>query len=253
MNTNTRLAICPLLIIALASFAAEPKHGAGGSPHAEAPRSAPVDRSNHGSIRHEATHVVPGPAEVHRAPARPVEARHEPAHPVEVRHEPAPRHEIESRHDVFIHRDVDVDIHSRHFWNDFSYGRRFDVLPVGFLSLHIGGAAFYYNEGVYFQSVAGGYQEVYPPVGAEIPQSPDGAIAIDAGGQRYYYAGGAFYLQQPDGTYAIAPTPLGVVVPELPPGAVQVAVNGTVAYQFSGIYYEAVFVNGVTQYQTFAP
>ena len=29
---------------------------------------------------------------------------------------------------------------------------------------------------------------------------PDGAIAIDAGGQTYYYAGGAFYLQQPDGT-----------------------------------------------------
>ena len=86
-----------------------------------------------------------------------------------------------------------------------------------------------------------------------IPQPPDGAIEIDAGGQAYFYAGGAFYTQQPDGTYAIAPTPLGVVVPELPPGAIQVSVNGTVAYQFNGIYYEPVFADGVTQYQTFMP
>jgi hypothetical protein len=90
-------------------------------------------------------------------------------------------------------------------------------------------------------------------VGAAVPQPPDGAIAIDAGGQTYYYAGGAFYLQQPDGAYATAPTPIGVVVPELPPGAIQVSVKGTVAYQFNGIYYEPVFVNGVTQYETFMP
>jgi len=44
---------------------------------------------------------------------------------------------------------------------------------------------------------------------------------------------------------------MGVVVPELPPGAVQVSVNNRLAYQFNGIYYEPVFVNGVTQYMTF--
>ena len=49
--------------------------------------------------------------------------------------------------------------------------------------------------------VGGGYQEVYSPVGAEIPAPP----------------------------------------------------NGGIAYQFNGIYYEPVFVNGVTQYETFQP
>ena len=68
----------------------------------------------------------------------------------------------------------------------------------------------------------------------------------------YYYAGGAFYVQQ-GSAFVIAPTPIGVTVPELPPGAVQVSVNGGVAYQFNGIYYQPVFVNGVTQYQTFTP
>ena len=112
---------------------------------------------------------------------------------------------------------------------------------------------YYYYDGIYYQPGEGGYDEVYPPVGAAVPQPPDGAIEVDAGGVTYYYAGGAFYLQQPDGSYAIAPTPIGVVVPELPPGAVPVSVNGTIAYQFNGIYYEPIFVNGVTQYQTFLP
>jgi hypothetical protein len=248
MNTNThltqsipkRIFSLPFpvglatLLIALPLIGAE--HGGaprGGfsRPAMTAPRPATVDRFSHGSIRHVETHVVQRPVEVHR----------EPAHPVEF------------HHDVMVHRDVEVDIHRRHFWNDFSFGRRFAVLPLGCLTLQIGGVPYYYDDGIYYQPVEGGYQEVYPPVGAAVPEPPEGAIAIDAGGQTYYYAGGAFYLQQPDGTFATAPTPIGVVVPDLPPGAVQVAVNGTVAYQFNGIYYEPVFVNGVTQYETFVP
>jgi hypothetical protein len=148
---------------------------------------------------------------------------------------------------------VDVDVHRPHFWNDFVFGRHLPRLPLGFLTLRIGGTPYYYNDGIYYQPADGGYQEVYPPVGAAVPEPPEGAIEIYSGGQTYYYAGGAFYLQQPDGTYAIAPTPLGVVVPELPPGANQVSVNGGVAYQFNRIYYEPVFVNGLTQYETFQP
>ncbi|MGA2605524.1 MAG: DUF6515 family protein, partial [Verrucomicrobiia bacterium] len=98
----------------------------------------------------------------------------------------------------------------------------------------------------------GSYQEVYPPVGADIPQPPDGAIEIDAGGLTYYYAGGAFYVQQDNG-FVVASTPIGVTVPDLPPGAIQVSVNGNLAYQFNGVYYQPMFVDGVTQYQTFLP
>ena len=230
----------PVLLIALPLIGAEhggaPRGGAA-RPAMSAPRPAIVDRSSHGSIRHVDAHVV----------ERPVEVRREPEHPVEVHREGSARHE------VFGHHDVDVDIHRRHFWSDFSFGRRFAVLPFGCLALQIGGVPYYYDDGIYYQPAEGGYQEVYPPVGAAVPQPPDGAIEIYAGGQTYYYAGGAFYVQQPDGTYAIAPTPIGVVVPELPPGTIQVSVNGGVAYQFNGIYYGPVFVNGVTQYETFMP
>lgn len=224
----------------------------GGPSRNAAPRPATVDRSSHGSVRHVDTQVVQRPAQqrpVEQRPVeqRPVERRQEPQRPVETRQEHAPRGEIE------VHHDVEADVHRAHSWDNFAFGRRLASLPLGFLTLHIGGAPYYYDDGVYYQPAEGGYQEVYPPVGAAIPQPPDGAIAIEAGGQTYYYAGGGFYLQQPDGTYAIAPTPIGVVVPELPPGAVQVSVNGTVDYQFNGIYYQPVFLNGVTQYETFVP
>jgi len=240
-KTGLRLAVgLPVLLLALPLFSADRRAAAGRGAES---RPAMVDRSSHGSIRHVDTHVVQRPVDVRREQPQ----RRESDRGVEVRREAAPRWE------GFAHHDVDVDVHRRHFWNDFAFGRRLPALPFGFLTLQIGGAPYYYSDGIYYQPAQGGYQEVYPPVGAAVPQPPDGAIPIDAGGQTYYYAGGAFYLQQPDGTYAIAPTPIGVVVPELPPGAIQVSVNGNVAYQFNGIYYEPVFVNGVTQYQTFVP
>jgi len=229
------------ILLALSAFAAE-HHDEGrstvrsenrsGSNYRSENRGGWVDRSSHGSIRHYDSHVYQRPTEVHRD---------------------FERHDVFPRHDVFLHHDVDVDFHRPHFWHNFVFGRRLATLPFGFLTLNIGGAPYYYSDGIYYQPSQGGYQEVYPPAGADVPQPPDGAITVNAGGQTYYYAGGAFYLQQPDGTYAIAPTPLGVVVPELPPGAIQVTANGQIAYQFNGIYYRPVFVNGVTQYQTFQP
>jgi hypothetical protein len=223
-----------------------------GASRPEASKPVTVDRSSHGSIHHVDTHVVQRPVEARQAPEhnvvqRPVEERRAPEHSVAI------GHGVVSHVEALVHRDVEVDVHRPHFWNDFAFGRHLAELPLGFMALQISGAPYFYSGGIYYQSIEGGYQEVYPPVGAAVPQPPDGAIEIDIGGQAYYYAGGAFYLQQPDGTYAIVPTPMGAVVPELPPGAVQTFVRGSVAYQFNGIYYEPTFVNGVTQYETFVP
>ena len=189
-----------------------------------------VNRSNHGSVRHVDEHPASRPVQ------RPVDGSHN----------------FNRHHDVYVHHDVDVDFHHPRHWNNFRFGARFAILPLGCISVVVGGSPYYYDDGLYYQPDNGGYQEVYPPVGADVPELPDGAVAIDAGGQTYYYAGGAFYVQQGDG-YVIAPTPIGVTVPELPPGAIQVVVNGGIAYQFNGIYYQPVFVDGVTQYMTFMP
>jgi hypothetical protein len=195
-------------------------------------RSQPtvVDRSNHGSVRHVDAHPAPRPIQ------RPSEGPHN----------------FNLHRDVYVHHDVDVDFRRPRHWHDFRYGARFTILPVGYVSIMVGGSPYYYDDGLYYQPAAGGYQEVYPPVGADVPELPDGAVAIEAGNITYYYAGGAFYVQTDNG-YNVAPPPIGVTVPELPPGAIQVAVNGGIAYQFNGIYYRPVFVDGVTQYMTFMP
>ncbi len=231
------------------SFAQRDGRGGGGHPvnvgggHASgfaprgptvAPHAGTVERSNHGSLRHEETHIV-------RAP----EVRHEEHRGVVV---------AGGRPNYYVHHDADIDVHTHHYWNDFARGRRFDRLPGGYLRFNIGGLPYFYYGGIYYQSAPGGYEEVYPPLGAVLPQPPEGSFEVIApNGQVFYYAGGAFYQQQPDGTFALVPPPLGVIVPEPPPGAVQVAFNGGVAYQFNGIYYRPVFVNGVTQYQTISP
>ncbi len=247
----------PALLFALSSFVAAGGGAHGGAPGGGAPRGgmaprpalsparpaltptgpAIMERPTHGTIRHLDTHAVQRPVEVRPEPQRRIESGRE----------------FNTRRDVSVHRDVDVDVHRHHHWDDFHFHRHFRVLPFGFLTLAIGGVPFYYYDGIYYQPAGDGYDEVYPPVGAAIPEPPDGAIAIDAGGQTYYYAAGAFYLQQPDGTYALVPAPMGVIVPDLPPDAVQVNISGTTAYQFNNVYYEPVFVNGVTQYQTFVP
>jgi len=124
-----------------------------------------VDRSSHGSIRHVDTHVV----------QRPVEVRREPEHAADVRREVVPHR------DLLVHHDVDVDIHRRHSWNDFAFGRRRAVLPLGFLALQIGGVPYYYYDGIYYQPVEGGYQEVYPPVGPRfrnLPTAPSTSMQV---------------------------------------------------------------------------
>ena len=185
-----------------------------------------VNRVSHGTVRH--IEPSPAPPSAHMRPGGRI-----------------------SPH-VIRPGDPNADFHRHWHWNDFAYGRRWGVLPVGCISVIVNGAPFYYDDGIYYQPSDGSYQEVYPPDGAVIPDLPDGAIEIDTPDQTYYYAGGAFYVQQDNG-YVIVPAPIGVVVPELPPGAVQTPINGFAAWQFNGVYYEPVFVNGVTQYQTFQP
>ena len=187
---------------------------------------ATVDRSNHGSIRHVDTQVVERPAVVHR--------------------------DLDVHERVIAHHDLEVDVHRPQFWHGFVFGARLHALRGGCLRIFVGNAPYFYDDGIYYQQIGDEYQAIYPPVGAIIQELPDGAIEVYAGNVAYYYAGGAFYVQQAGG-FVIAPPPMEVVVPELPPGAVQVSVNGRLAYQFNGIYYQPVFVNGVTQYMTFMP
>jgi hypothetical protein len=250
LRKSTGIGLLVLLAATPLGYAQRQEPRAAESPRmSEPPRETPrpvvqrqpavtVDRTNHGSIRHVDTHVVQRPAVVPRA--------------VEAPRGGGASYGIDQHQHIVPHHDVDVDIGGQRFWHGFVFGARIHRLRPGYFQLYVGGIPYFCDDGIFYQQTGDDYQEVYPPVGADVQELPDGAIEIDAGNLTYYYAGGAFYVQQ-DGGYVIAPTPIGVTVPELPPGAIEVSYNGGMAYQFNGIYYQPQFVDGVTQYVTFAP
>ena len=130
---------------------AEPGPRSESAPRSEPARApvqrsqpAVVDRVNHGSIRHLDTHAV----------QRPVQVTHG--------FDSHGTHGFDSHHDVFVHHDVDADIHRPRFWHNFRFGARFDVLPVGYVLLMVNGSPYYYDDGLYYQQADNGYQEVYP-------------------------------------------------------------------------------------------
>lgn len=159
------------------------------------------------------------------------------------------------RHDhVDMHRNYDVEVNHGfgRFLGGFAAGAVVASLPLGYVSLNVGGVPYYYGDGAYYQQGPSGYVVVNPPAGAALPQPPPGSIPVEANGQVYYYLNGTFYVQQGNG-FVIVPTPLGVTVPELPPGATQTVINGSLYYQSNGVYYQPVMQNGVTVYVTAAP
>jgi len=112
----------------------------------------------------------------------------------------------------------------------FDPGMVLRVLPVGYVQTSVGGTGYYYYGGVFFRPTTDGtYIVVAPPVGAIVPQLPNGAQAIVLGSDTYYYGGGAFYLQQPTG-FAVVEAPLGLTVADLPPGAAPVVIDGVIYY-----------------------
>jgi hypothetical protein len=160
----------------------------------------------------------------------------------------------EVRPEVRFHHDLDLDVDRLgfHFWAGVHPGLRFDVLPPGCINIVVGGAPFFYYQGVYYQGGPGSYVVAPPPIGAVVPALPPGATPVNVNGGVFYYAGGAFYAQQPNG-YAVVAPPAGATIPMLPPGAAAVTINGATYYQAGGVYYMPVFQGGATVYSIVPP
>jgi hypothetical protein len=149
------------------------------------------------------------------------------------------RHEIE-RHPAF-------------YWARFYPGLVVGALPAGYVQASVGITGYYYYDGVYFRpTTEGTYTVVAAPVGAVVPQLPNGAEAFVLGPSTYYYAGGAFYLQVRAG-FAVVPAPPGVTVTGLPAGAAPAVFSGVVYYVAGTTYFLPVTQAGATVYVTVRP
>ncbi|MGH7973283.1 MAG: DUF6515 family protein [Limisphaerales bacterium] len=148
--------------------------------------------------------------------------------------------------------DIEAERRNAFYWAGFHPGMLTAALPAGCLQLSVGSNAYYYYDGIYYQTGPAGYTVVAPPVGAIVPQLPEGAETIPMGMSSYYYAAGAFYMRQLTG-FAVVPAPIGVTVAGLPPGAAPVILNGATYYQSGSTYFAPVMQAGATAYVTANP
>lgn len=136
------------------------------------------------------------------------------------------------------------------------------VLPYGYYPFYWNDMLYYYYGGVFYTPYdGGGYQVTTPPVGAAVPNLPDGARSIVINGQQFYEINGVYFKavtnDQGKTVYEVAgrdgvlntdggntpqdsATPqVGDVVNELPDNCRKVTVNGNKFYVSpNGIYYQ---------------
>jgi hypothetical protein len=90
--------------------------------------------------------------------------------------------------------------------------RRVTVLPVGWVSVRVGGAAFFYCGGTFYRRDGAAYVVATAPVGAVVAALPAGYTTFYVGPKRYYYFRGTYFVDHPRG-YIVVATPPGAPVP----------------------------------------
>ena len=116
------------------------------------------------------------------------------------------------------------------------------------VAINVANSMYYYNSGVYYEPVSGGYTVVAAPPGATISVLPSGCSPVIVSGTTYYYYGGTFYAAVGQGYQVVSP-PQGAIVDQLPSGAVEVQQNGITYLKYNGTLYQPVQDNGEDAYQ----
>jgi hypothetical protein len=82
------------------------------------------------------------------------------------------------------------------------------------------------------------HDHFYPSLGYSVSVLPEGHVALNFRGGRYFYHAGVWY--QPSGVgYVIVRPPVGIVVPVLPPAYTTVWIGGIPYYYANDVYYVA--------------
>ena len=149
-----------------------------------------------------------------------------------------------------------------------SIGLYFSTLPFGYYSLGPAFGPVYYYGGTYYESTGDnrGYKVVEAPVGAAIPDLPDGAQEVTVDGNTYYELNGTFYQETmtdngrryvvvgKNGKIGDQVVPSdnndngqydpNTLISELPENTKSVNINGQQYYMSpDGMYYEAIYNN----------
>lgn len=135
------------------------------------------------------------------------------------------------------------------------------TLPLGYMSLAVGGSPYYYHGGYFYRPAPSGYVVVSAPLGASVVSLPASAVRVQIGGAVYYQYADAYYQWHPaNRAYVVVPAPAaapatvtvpapapasdwsggyapGQVVEELPTGYAAEIINGVQYYRYGGDYF----------------
>ena len=75
----------------------------------------------------------------------------------------------------------------------FALGFRFNLLPMGYMSMNWGGNPYYYYNGSFMRNYNNYYEVVEAPIGAEVPSLPIDARPIVINDIKYYEINGNFF------------------------------------------------------------
>lgn len=109
---------------------------------------------------------------------------------------------------------------------------------------------YYYDEGVFYLKVEGGYTVVAAPIGATIKTLPAGyeTLTLEDGKTINYYYGGTFYEKTSKGFTVVPPT-AGTLVEHLPEGGEEVQMGDVKYVKVGDTYYQPVKENGKDLYE----
>jgi hypothetical protein len=102
-------------------------------------------------------------------------------------------------------------------WHDHpGWGYHVHFLPAGYATIWVGGARYYYDDGLYYTYVGNGdYVLVDPPVGAFVAAIPPDFAAIVVNGRTYYTNGGVYYILTRHHGYKVVAAPVRYAQPQV--------------------------------------
>ncbi len=110
------------------------------------------------------------------------------------------------------HEDHHENHHFYRYHDHPHWGLRLSWIPNNFITVTLGGARYYYCDGLYYSRFGGEYVVVAPPVGAVVRSIPSDFHPIVIRGVTYYEDNGTYYVYTRSG-YQVVPAPVEYVQP----------------------------------------
>jgi hypothetical protein len=105
--------------------------------------------------------------------------------------------------------------HHFYRWHDHPHwGLHIHFLPAGYFTVWVGGARYYYYDGLYYNYVGGDYIIVNPPIGAYVNVIPSDFQPVIINGRTYYTDNGIYYILTAHHGYKVVRAPVVYVQPQ---------------------------------------